>query len=99
MLELVLDPRNQKKSKKVKKNIRTIDYGYYEPFLIQEYNTGYNSRHAYGYATRKVNQSRGGREGNMAFIKDQSISYNNHVNQSVDVSRIMRKYDIDLKML
>lgn len=32
--------------------------------------TGFNSKFAYGVFTRKLNMSRGGREGNNAFLQD-----------------------------
>ena len=37
---------------------------------IKKIDTGYNDKHAYGVATRKVALSRGGRQGNNAFVED-----------------------------
>lgn len=37
---------------------------------MKKIDTGYNPKYAYGVATRKVNISRGGKEGNNAFTHD-----------------------------
>lgn len=37
---------------------------------LKEINTGYNDKYAYGVRTRRVALSRGGREGNNAFVYD-----------------------------
>jgi len=37
---------------------------------LKEVNTGSNDKYAYGVKTRKVALSRGGREGNNAFVYD-----------------------------
>lgn len=37
---------------------------------LDDVDTGHNDRFAYGVPTRKVNLSRGGKEGNNAFVSD-----------------------------
>jgi ankyrin repeat protein/predicted DNA-binding WGR domain protein len=37
---------------------------------LEQVQTGYNNKYAYGVATRKVNLSRGGRQGNNAFVEE-----------------------------
>jgi len=41
---------------------------------IESTDTGYNNKFAYGVATRKVNLSRGGRQGNNAFVEEEDDS-------------------------
>lgn len=42
-----------------------------DPFKIVSTSTGYNSKYAYGVATREVELGRGNRQGNMAFIANE----------------------------
>lgn len=48
----------------------TVKFGSDPVNVIQAYDTGHNDANAYGVALRKVAMSRGGREGNQAFIYD-----------------------------
>jgi ankyrin repeat protein/predicted DNA-binding WGR domain protein len=48
----------------------SIKFGKDNVVYIQKIDTGYNDKYAYGVATRKVNVSRGGRQGNNAFVED-----------------------------
>lgn len=49
---------------------KEFSYGHNEEIGLKNVDTGYNSKYAYGVATRKVNLGRGCREGNNAFIYD-----------------------------
>ena len=52
------------------KSIGKIKLGVTPRCSLKEVNTGYNDKYAYGVRTRKVAMSRGGREGNNAFVYD-----------------------------
>ena len=49
---------------------KTIKYASDNVVYIQSIDTGYNDKYAYGVATRKVALSRGGRQGNNAFVEE-----------------------------
>jgi ankyrin repeat protein len=49
---------------------KTVKYGKDNVVYIKAIDTGFNDKYAYGVATRKVNVSRGGRQGNNAFVED-----------------------------
>ena len=49
---------------------KAIEFGLDNRIFIQKIDTGYNDKYAYGVATRTVNVSRGGRQGNNAFVED-----------------------------
>lgn len=51
-----------------------IKYGTDNPVYLKEIQTGFNDKYAYGVVTRKVNVSRGGKQGNNAFVED-SVSF------------------------
>jgi ankyrin repeat protein/predicted DNA-binding WGR domain protein len=51
---------------------------------LQKIDTGFNDQYAYGVATRKVNVSRGGRQGNNAFVEDQTKWTNSFDNEHID---------------
>lgn len=55
-------------NKEVKKEIH---FAQKQESSLQTVNTGYNDQRAYGYFTRRVEMSRGGRQGNQAFLQDQ----------------------------
>ncbi|CAK74015.1 unnamed protein product (macronuclear) [Paramecium tetraurelia] len=52
------------------KAINKVRLGYAPRCSLKEIQTGYNDQYAYGARTRKVALSRGGREGNNAFVYD-----------------------------
>ncbi|CAD8087427.1 unnamed protein product [Paramecium primaurelia] len=52
------------------KSMGNIKLGVAQNCSLKEVNTGYNDKYAYGVRTRKVAMSRGGREGNNAFVYD-----------------------------
>ena len=52
---------------------KTIKYGTDNVVYIDQVDTGYNDRYAYGVATRKVALSRGGRQGNNALVEEQNF--------------------------
>ena len=47
-----------------------LEYAETPQYKIQEIDTGYNNKYAYGVYTRKVKAGRGGKEGNNAFTYD-----------------------------
>ena len=49
---------------------KSVSYGPDNVVYLQEIDTGFNNQYAYGVATRKVALSRGGRQGNNAFVED-----------------------------
>ena len=53
---------------------KTIKYGRDNVVYIKNVDTGFNNRYAYGVATRKVALSRGGRQGNNAFVEDENAA-------------------------
>jgi ankyrin repeat protein/predicted DNA-binding WGR domain protein len=50
---------------------KTVSYGPDNVVYLQKIDTGFNNKYAYGVATRRVALSRGGRQGNNAFVEDQ----------------------------
>lgn len=58
----------------------TVKFGSNPISSIRTYDTGFNDASAYGMNVRRVNMSRGGREGNQAFIKDEYIINQNDAN-------------------
>jgi ankyrin repeat protein/predicted DNA-binding WGR domain protein len=50
---------------------KTVAYGPDNVVYLQKIDTGFNNKYAYGMATRRVALSRGGRQGNNAFVEDQ----------------------------
>jgi ankyrin repeat protein/predicted DNA-binding WGR domain protein len=49
---------------------KEMRYGHDNIVYLQKIDTGYNDKYAYGVATRKVSVSRGGRQGNNAFVEE-----------------------------
>jgi ankyrin repeat protein/predicted DNA-binding WGR domain protein len=49
---------------------KTVAYGADNVVYLKSVDTGYNDKYAYGVRTRKVALSRGGRQGNNAFVED-----------------------------
>ena len=61
------------KSRNTKK---PIELGSLPDVSIEQKSTGFNDKYAYGVYTRKVNMSRGGRQGNNAFIEEDDEDIN-----------------------
>jgi ankyrin repeat protein/predicted DNA-binding WGR domain protein len=53
---------------------KTVSYGSDNVVYLKAVDTGYNDKYAYGVRTRKVALSRGGRQGNNAFVEDGTYS-------------------------
>ena len=51
---------------------------------IESTETGFNNKYAYGVATRKVNLSRGGRQGNNAFVEEETDSETGLTDEDVE---------------
>ena len=73
LLEAV-NPQNTKKTVSIKFGLDNIVY-------LQKIDTGFNDKFAYGVATRKVNVSRGGRQGNNAFVEDAALNSSNSLDE------------------
>jgi ankyrin repeat protein/predicted DNA-binding WGR domain protein len=82
MLKMFLGKINDYKNRIEFANLPTV--------ALQNIQTGYNDKYAYGVATRKVNVSRGGREGNNAFVEDlkNGSRGNNFINDIEDLIKI-----------
>ncbi|CAG9315884.1 unnamed protein product [Blepharisma stoltei] len=92
-LELAIMNNNDQFVKEIVKEVitPTIKRAHPPQVGITQVGTGSVSIEAYGVMTRKVQMSRGGREGNNAFLGD--IPQNDHINQLVyDVKWLERLY-------
>ncbi|CAD8079248.1 unnamed protein product [Paramecium primaurelia] len=69
-LELIFQRQDKAMLLSFIKSIGKIKLGVTPRCSLKEVNTGYNDKYAYGVRTRKVAMSRGGREGNNAFVYD-----------------------------
>lgn len=68
--------------------------------LLQEIQTGYNAKYAYGVVTRKVQMGRGGKEGNNAFAYDVADDYEDSYNQDLYLlDRVLEIEDMDPELL
>lgn len=61
---------------------------------INKVETGFNDKYAYGVATRIVNMSRGNKEGNNAFLRDQRQNGNTVTDD--DIEWMMRSNEVEL---
>ena len=60
--------------------------------------TGFNDKYAYGVATRAVNMSRGGRQGNNAFTLDRNFNYGQRLHY-LDIEFMMKNNKVTLKAI
>ena len=83
MIEIILGSYNKNDSQNLILKQRCI----IEPPKIQIVNTGENSQYMIGVKTRKLNQTRGNKMGNDAFIRDDKI--NNENNIASEISKFL----------
>ena len=72
-----------------------IKYGTDSVTYIQQIDTGYNDKYAYGVATRKVALSRGGREGNNAFVQEATHGREGFGHQDIKYFVTNRNTDVE----
>jgi ankyrin repeat protein/predicted DNA-binding WGR domain protein len=86
-LKIILDSGDQKRImdflELLQEEKKKLKYGDDDQIALKDMKTGFNDKHAYGVHTRKVNVSRGGRQGNNAFLEDQD-----HPSNSLDYEHI-----------
>jgi ankyrin repeat protein/predicted DNA-binding WGR domain protein len=74
-LKIILDSGDQKRImdflELLQGEKKQVKFGDDDQVPLKTMKTGFNDKHAYGVYTRKVNVSRGGRQGNNAFLEDQ----------------------------
>jgi hypothetical protein len=66
--------------------------------MINRINTGFNDKYAYGVVTRRVEMSRGNKQGNNAFTLDSYLSYPGKVHSST-IKWMMYDNHVSLKSI
>ena len=64
---------------------------------INRVDTGFNDKYAYGVATRRVEMSRGNKQGNNAFTEDENITFTVSRVDFSDIEWMMCNNNVSLK--